>query len=408
MSFFQSIPFRARPAYVWYLRSQMLEGIFVGAVFQMIQIVGRKTIGVSEEMVILFSFFTSFGMFAVFIMPTLLNLRSQKQMIVWTSVPCKLLLASLALFTDPMIFFCIAALGLSLLKMQDPIRTSLLKTNLPATCRFRVVSHVRRMEFICFMTANFLAGYLMEWNGMWYRVIFPVSCLFSLAGTWMITQLREKLEDIPVKIISIRQFLGVMKTDKIYMQYQVLFSISGMVNLMGLPLYILYTVDVIEADFIEFSISRGILFGLASIISLTWWGRVMDRYPNPILMRAVLSLIWCLHPICYIAATDMTMIYIADAWFGFIFAGGQLNWMLGPLFFCNDREAPLYTTIHSFMNGIRGMIAPLLGIPLLALLGFIPTFILIAAVMFFNSIAIYWLYWKTKDLERFQPQSAVL
>lgn len=402
MAFISSVPLLARPAYIWYLRAQMLEGVFIGAVFQMIQFVGRKTIGVGELEISLFNFFLSFGMFASFLVPTLLNLRSQKQYVLWTSVPSKIVFIFLALLTEPALFFAIASLAFVLLKMQDPMRTSLLKTNFPASHRFRIVSHVRMMEFLCMMVASTLAGILLDRDGDWFRVVFPVGCVIGITGTWMFVQLREEVEEIPQKVISIRRFLRVMKEDKVYMKFQFLFSISGMANLMGLPLYVLYTVDVIQANYTEIAISKGVLYGIASMICMKWWGNLMDRYPNPILMRAILSLLWCLHPLCYAAAWDMTMIYVAEAWFGFIFAGGQLNWMLGPLFFCSDKDAPLYTTIHSFMNGLRGMIAPVMGYLLYIWIGFIPTFIVISIILLLNSISIYLLYIKTKDLERFQ------
>ena len=41
--------------------------------------------------------------------------------------------------------------------------------------------------------------------------------------------------------------------------------------------------------------------------------------------------------------------------------GGQLAWKIGVLAFCNQKQAPAYLGIHTFLTGVRGIISPFIG-----------------------------------------------
>jgi hypothetical protein len=53
---------------------------------------------------------------------------------------------------------------------------------------------------------------------------------------------------------------------------------------------------------------------------------------------------------------------------GMAFAGGKLGWNLGHNDFASDDKSTLYMGIHVTLTGIRGLIAPLVGVSVYQLL----------------------------------------
>lgn len=383
----------------------MLEGVFTGAVFELLQFVARKTAGVSEFQITLYPFFVYLGMLLGFFAPHLFRVRDNVSYVAWTSVPCKLLFIALAFAAGPEWFYLLSALGMTLSKMYLPMNVAVLKSNVPGAVRGSLLGHARSLEMACAIAAASLVGGLLYLDELWYRAVFPAGAAAGLLGVWCFGRIRVRKRGNGA-LASLPDLLLVLRNDWLFVKYQLLFSVSGIANLIGLPLYVLYIVDVLHANYIQIALCTGVIMNAASMLTLRWWGRVIDRHPNPFWQRAVLSLLWCAHPLMFALADGMGPVYLAYAWYGFLMAGGQMNWMLGPLYFCGGANAAAYTTIHTFFNGIRGMTAPLLAYALYRTVGFETAFCLISLVMLANGIMIYAVYMRVRALPRFAAVSA--
>jgi hypothetical protein len=60
--------------------------------------------------------------------------------------------------------------------------------------------------------------------------------------------------------------------------------------------------------------------------------------------------------------------------FGLAMAGVNIAWSMGSIFFAGKQDAAVYQSVHVTMTGIRGVLAPLLGLLLLKTLGIISVF----------------------------------
>jgi hypothetical protein len=58
------------------------------------------------------------------------------------------------------------------------------------------------------------------------------------------------------------------------------------------------------------------------------------------------------------------LLYAGAAARGVAFAGGRLAWNLGHNDFAKDENAAQYMATHVTLTGIRGLIAPFIGVPL--------------------------------------------
>ena len=404
MSFIRKIPFRARPAYFWYARSMILDGIFFGGAFEILNFVARKTIGISGFQLSFTQFFLYIGMFAGFFIPHIFQVRRKMPYIFWTSFPAKALFIVLAFISDPNWFFWISAVALFLAQMYIPMYAAVLKSSFPDSHRGTIVGHARSITLIGQIAASAIAGYLLDMGKGFLGLIFPAAALCGILSTVCFTRIRERTPQRTQEndaLVTLSQLWHIMKNDRHFMRYQSAFALSGFANLAGLPLYVLYVVDVLKADYFQIAITVGIINNIVGALTLAWWGRLTDRHPNPMLIRTFLSLLWMLHPLCYAFASDMTLVYLGAVLYGFLQAGGYINWLLGSLYFCNEENTPVYTMLHACNNGLRGAIAPLVGYLLYRCFGFFITFFLLAGMMLLASILMFQLFLETRKLPRF-------
>ena len=64
----------------------------------------------------------------------------------------------------------------------------------------------------------------------------------------------------------------------------------------------------------------------------------------------------------------MAGIYIGSVGYGLAMAGGNVNWSLWVTKFAPPGQESDYMTVHSFMTGVRGLVAPFVGFYMLNLI----------------------------------------
>ena len=106
--------------------------------------------------------------------------------------------------------------------------------------------------------------------------------------------------------------------------------------------------------------------------------------------RVLTSVLIGLALVVWAYADSLALAIVAAALGGLGMAGGQLIWMIGSLEFTQRDGLSTYASIHTFLTGLRGVIAPAFGVwlvhsPLLG--GEHRFFFLGAAVLVFLSAA---------------------
>ena len=101
-------------------------------------------------------------------------------------------------------------------------------------------------------------------------------------------------------------------------------------------------------------------------LSIPIWSRLLDRV-NILQFRAIHS--WAFvtsTAIVFAAAITMQpwLLFIAAAAKGIAFGGGVLAWNLGHHDFATIDKASQYMGVHVTLTGIRGLLAPIIGVSL--------------------------------------------
>ena len=153
----------------------------------------------------------------------------------------------------------------------------------------------------------------------------------------------------------------------------------GFGNLMVVPLYALYQVDVLHISNTQVA-NLANFASLASIVGMFFWGRFIDRKGAGLSVLISIGLI-ALIPVVYLLTRSVEGLFFAAALSGFGFAGIELSYMQSILTYAEPGRAAQYQSLHSLLLGIRGVLAPLAGIPLMKAFGYPSVFTLALVIM---------------------------
>ncbi|MFC1744707.1 hypothetical protein ACFL35_12005 [Candidatus Riflebacteria bacterium] len=118
----------------------------------------------------------------------------------------------------------------------------------------------------------------------------------------------------------------------------------------------------------------------------------MNKTEDPFYHRGILNFAWLLQTCCLFIAylqVDIMWVYIGVGIMALARAGSQLNWYLGPQYFSGIHNAENYATASLFINGIRGIIGPGLGLLLLNIGGYPFVFFVMTILMILSTLLMF-------------------
>jgi MFS family permease len=234
------------------------------------------------------------------------------------------------------------------------------------------LSYTRAMLFTAMVGTTFMAGPLLKHVS--YQYVFPVTCLFGIAAAIVFglipvpSEQETAAERAPRRPLSealrttaefLVSTLKILQTDRGYRWFALSVFTYGFGNLMIAP-----AIPIIQVDRLHISTKNIAL--LANLAQMTaagayfYWGRYVDRH-SPLKAVVVNILLNALIPLFYLTAGNKWMLVPAFLLAGITQAGIDLSYFNSILSFATEANASRYQALHSFLLGIRGVIAPLIG-----------------------------------------------
>ena len=155
----------------------------------------------------------------------------------------------------------------------------------------------------------------------------------------------------------------------------VVWMLLGLGNLIGWSLFVEFIGNPrygygFEADRVGLITST--IPMLASIVCVVPWGVIFDRVPF-YRVRATVNLFFAAGILIYYLVGGMAGLCIGIALHGVARAGGNIIWSLWTTRFAPADRVGEYQSVHSFLTGVRGVLAPLIAFTAANYLG--PTWI---------------------------------
>jgi hypothetical protein len=147
------------------------------------------------------------------------------------------------------------------------------------------------------------------------------------------------------------------------------------------PVLPIYLVDMLKLTYTGNFIAKGVISQIPILILSPYLGKWHDRL-HPFRFICFFFGLLALFPALIIASAltlkwhllSVGLVYLAFAIFGVAMAGVNIAWNMGSIFFAGKEDASMYQSVHVTMTGIRGILAPMLGLLLLKTLGIISVF----------------------------------
>lgn len=264
----------------------------------------------------------------------------------------------------PSLWLFVPALGLAsiLLAQQAPLLVHLYTLNYAPTHRGRMLSNSIVLSLITAIGFSAAGGRLLDWRIESFRGLFVLMAIASLLAGWAVASIPAE----PFAREGGRNPLSSMRfawRDPIFGWMLLVWMLMGLGNLMTLPVRVEYMANPaygINASNAQIALVTAVIPSVARLATTHAWGFLFDRY-NFFIIRTVLNGFFLAAILVFFASRQLWLLWVASAMFGFAMAGGNIAWNLWVTKFAPPERASEYMSVHTFLTGVRGVVAPFLG-----------------------------------------------
>lgn len=249
--------------------------------------------------------------------------------------------------------------------LPNPAYTRILQRVYPIEHRGKIMALVRFGMALTILLATPLVGWGLDQLG--YQVVFPLAGLLGMASALAFIKMRVHGDhpepDAPRQsVLASLRLISHNRPFMIFLAGVVLFGVAG---LSANPLYPDVQINRLGLSYTEIGL-LGLVQSLSWLAGLFVWGRVVDRY------GALRCTMWtfaatAIAPITYAVATTGWMLVPAFIGIGLVSAGADIGLVNSLLELSDPEHTQEYAAAQSTVIGIRGFVAPFLGVALLGL-----------------------------------------
>jgi MFS family permease len=253
-----------------------------------------------------------------------------------------------------------------------PLMTQVYQDNYGPRERGRYYS--RALVFRVAASAVFaeLAGRFLTENMAWFSWLLVVfAAALAVSGFFLIR--------IPARPLTpsgsthpLRAVRYVLK-DRVFSWTLVVWMLMGFANLMMMPLRVEYLANPsygLSLNAQQVALLTSVIPSVARLVMGPVWGWLFDR-ANFFVLRMVLNLGFALGIATFFTGGSTAGLVAGAVIFGVSASGGDLAWSLWVTKFAPAERVADYMSVHTFLTGVRGVVAPMVAFQLVASLSLV-------------------------------------
>ena len=259
------------------------------------------------------------------------------------------------------------------------IRSIVWRSNYSRVARTAFAARAQVLVSIVMSLVGAGAGIALDRNVYSFRWIFLVSAGCALAALFSYRRVRVRRQQRMLSSergrtdgshLGLAQLWHVLRTDSLYRRYLTWMFVTGSGNLMAIaPLILIFTDHLNMPKFTQIMLTTSVP---TLLIPLTTpiWARVLAKR-HAIAFRAFNSRFFIAVSATALAGVTLEwepLLWLSAIFQGIGFGGGLLIWSLAHNDFAPRERNLEYMGVHVTLTGIRGLIAPLVGVGLYGLL----------------------------------------
>ena len=253
-------------------------------------------------------------------------------------------------------------LGLIASSCLIPLMTQVYQYHYPENTRGRLFSKTNRYRILAAILFSDLAGRFLTGRLETHPTLLAcyALALFSMA---------HFLAQIPSNPLSIQKFphplqaFRHLKQDHFFRWTLYCWMILGFANLMMVALRVDYLASSqhgLHMNPTQIALLVGVVPNVARLLMSGIWGWLFDHV-NFYRLRMILNLSFAIATLTFFTGNTMNGLLLGAIFYGIGIAGGDVAWSLWVTKFSPPKLVAEYMSIHLFLTGIRGIVAPSVG-----------------------------------------------
>jgi len=290
--------------------------------------------------------------------------------------------ASLAKGAAP--FVTTVTLAMVAIQLRIPSISAIHERNYPAARRGRRFSTGMILLLAISLGFDLLSGHLLNTHVERFRFMMRVASGAVLAGSVALFFVPSRAAPIAGARNPFRN-LQILKHDVLFRRVIIAWFVMGFGNLVTVPLRVVYLAEAdrgLGLSPLLVMIIGGVIPQATRLVFSRVWANLFDRM-NLVLVRMVIAALLGFGIFLFFLTRSIPVIIAGQFILNVAFAGGPILWSLWVTRIAPKGQVPIYMSIHSFMTGIRGSIAPAMGFLAVAGISFrligVSSFIIILA-----------------------------
>ena len=354
----------------------MLEGGFIG-------VIADKIYNVPPWMLALLTAAPMFGNLSSYLWNGVASTRSKVPLVVLLQVLTMLCLLLVAFAPASPIGITFLATGVVLARIfmagTITIRSVVWSLNYVREVRARTTGRLQLITSLVMVVTSIVTAPLLDSHPGSFRVMYIVATLIALLGIFSFSRIevsgearlrvherRLRRTALTTARMPLARFWQTLRNDRNFASYELYQFLGGVSNIMlEAPLIFLVSREMNASYTVSIALSVIIPHAI-STITLPMWARYLDAV-HVAEFRSRMSVVWVISQfVMWVGALlhGLWLLALGRAVMGFARGGGSLAWQLGHNDFAKERDLVTYMGIHVTLTGLRGAIAPFMGIAL--------------------------------------------
>lgn len=255
-------------------------------------------------------------------------------------------------------FMAVTALFWIVEAVPSPAYVRIMQAVFPVELRGRVMANVRIALSVVTLFATAVLGWLLDTIG--YRALFPIVSIGGIAAVLLFSRLRLDESKMPPSRTSGGALTAILRRDRRFVVFLLAVVAFGIGWLSIGPLLPLVQVDQLHLSYTEIG-ALTTVNSVFFVIGYVILGRWIDRAGGVQVLRWIF-LIGAVIPLCYAFANSVWALIPAFAALGFLNAGLDLGMLNSVIQLCDPDDLGSYSSLQYTVVGLRGLIAPFLGV----------------------------------------------
>jgi MFS family permease len=295
------------------------------------------------------------------------------------------------------IFALASMLAVAAAASAIPLFTHVYQENYPEAQRGRLFSRTVMIRIAAAALFSQAAGWALSHYFNWFRLLLVFFAVALAFAGFCLAQIPSAPihDDGGAHPFRAMRFV---RDDKLFRRTLICWMFMGFANLMMLPLRVEYLANPkynLGLSVGMIALLTGVIPNVARLVLSPIWGHLFDRM-NFFTLRVTLNCGFAIGIFTFFVSNSFWGLVLGAIIFGISNAGGDVAWSLWVTKFAPPSRVADYMSVHTFLTGVRGVVAPMAAFYLAQrlslgwLAGFSAALIVVATLLLVPEIKFGW------------------